>query len=68
MSTVNCFWKVDKQFFYVSATKFNVYYLLMKFEPMEEFNLKSIYIYLVNYDYVYPLIKLEPTENFKLAE
>ena len=66
MSTVKCFWKVDKEFFHVSAAKFNVYYLLIKFESTEEFNLKSSYIYSINYDYVYPLIKLDPTEKFKL--
>ena len=68
MSTVKCFWKVDKSFFHVSTAKFNVYYLLIKFEPIEEFNLKNSYIYSVNYSYVYPLIKLETTGKFKLEE
>ena len=44
----------------------NVDYLLIKFEPTGEFNLKSSYIHLVNYDYIYPLIKLEPTRKFEL--
>ena len=68
MNTVKCFRRVDKEFFHVSAAKFNVYYLLIKFEPTGKFNLKSSYIYPVNYDYVYPLIKLEATEKFKLEE
>ena len=68
MSKVKCFWKLDKDFFHVSAAKFNVDYLLIKFELTGEFNLKSSYIYSVNYDYVYSLIKLEPTRKFKLEE
>ena len=68
MSTVKCFWKIDKLFFQFSTTKFNVDYFMIKFEPTGEFNLNSSYIYSVNYDYVYPLIKLEPTEKFKLEE
>ena len=46
----------------------DVDYLLIKFEPTGEFDLKSSYIHSVNYDYVYPLIKLEATEKFKLEE
>ena len=49
MSTIKCFWKVDKLFFHVSAAEFNIYYLLIKFEPTEGFNLKGSYL---NYNIV----------------
>ena len=68
MSTEKYFWKVDKEFSHVPAAKFNIYYLLIKFEPTGEFNLKSSYIYSINYDYIYPLIKLKTTGKFKLEE
>jgi hypothetical protein len=51
-------------YFQCLRCKVKVYYLLIKFEPTGEFNLKSSYSYSTNDEKLILQLKLEPTEKF----